>query len=362
MKQATNTLIYINMGSEMIFILNNRIKALDIDEGKRLSILAQIAQKLYNSEETDKLIRDCTSTLTLDGLYNLLHKVCHKSVITLDSASFTKMNEMVVMALKKDTLLMKNDFGLYHVTMNHLAGVDSLLKRKDITQAARRQVVRLTSGMRPYDYHLAKKDIVNLLVFKHSKISVYLKDCVQGDDGHFVVRPPRVCGFNCVETGTVGKEGLGDSLTGLSQYLASSKFKALDHFADEQNDKLGCDLFDNLKSSELVVVDKEYLARINTDLSHKILGSRDEYSNEAFQIELDFNLEDTMIQESSHHKSGIEMSIFDKPNQGKKSTGKVMGILDDGDDDTHDNNKLTSQKSNKEVISGNDLLDMMDDL
>ena len=66
MKQATNTLIYINMGSEMIFILNNRIKALDIDEGKRLSILAQIAQKLYNSEETDKLIRDCTSTLTLD--------------------------------------------------------------------------------------------------------------------------------------------------------------------------------------------------------------------------------------------------------------------------------------------------------
>lgn len=360
MKQATNTLVYVNLGSEMLYILNNRIKALDIEDTKRMSILCQIAQNLYNSEENDKLLRDCPTSLSLDSIYNLLHKICHKSVITLDSVSFAKMIEMIVMALKKDTLLMKNDFGLYHVTVNHLSCIDNLLKRKDLTLNIRQKVSEIMSGLKPYDFYLIKKDIINLLVFKHSKISIYLKDNVQANDGHFAVKPPKACGFNCVRTGTVGNDGLPDSLIGVNPFLASSRFKVLHHYTDEENDKLGYNLFENLKKNELVIVDKEYLSRINTDMSQKILGTQNDGVKEMIELELDFDEGDTMAHEPSQSKSKMEMSIFDKPNQGKKATGKVMGMLDDEDDDL--DSKPVKQAPKKEAFSGNDLLNMMDDL
>lgn len=358
MKQVANTLVYVNLGSEMIYILNNRIKALDIDEAKRISILCQIAQTLYGNEENDKLLRDCQSTLSIDSIYNLLHKVCHKSVITLDSVSFAKMIEMIVMALKKDVLLMKNNFGLFHVTVNHLTCVDSLLKRKDITLTTRQKVENLVSEMKPYDFYLVKKDILNLLVFKHSKISIYLRDNIQANDGHFSVKPPKICGFNCERTGIVGHGGLPDSLSGIVPFLGSSRFKIQSHYRDEENDKLGYDLFENLKKNELVIVDKEYLTRINTDFSQKILGSQIEGKKEMIELELDFNDGDTMAMENTQNQSSMNMSIFNSSSQGKKITGKVMGMLDDDDQDL----APKQPEKKKEAISGNDLLDMMDDL
>jgi Organic solute transport protein 1 len=385
-KASINYIMYLNLGSEMLYILNNRIKSLEIDDAKRISILSQIATNLYQNEENDRVLRETKTLIAPDALNSLLYKICHKSVITLDSSSFSKMVEMILMALKKDVELMKNDFGIIQVTLNHITSVDTILRNTSISSQARTTVTGFFNSMRNYDFFMLKRDFLNFLLFKHSKISIYLRDNIQANDGHFYIRPGKLAGFYTEKTGTIKlSDGvpIGDSVRGLKPFTATEKFaelvkksggptyqtrfRPLASYKDEENDKLGVDLFENLKKNELVIVDKEYLTKISEDMTTKILGAQSAGSKQdIISLDLDFSGPlDNLQKESASAPSKITgssfqvfSSNFDKG--ASKVTQKIDGLF--GDDLNSNPGNLKKEPEPKSAgLTGKDLLDMMDD-
>lgn len=380
----SNLLIYVNIGSEMIYILNNRIKSLELEDSKRLSILQQIAGFLYKSEDNIKHLREQKQLITIDSLYAMLNQVCQQSVITLDNLSFQKMVEMILMALKKDLMLMRNDYGIISITINHLECVERIVGTTHITVNLRKSLQSAFDDLTAYSFFMIKRDMLNYLLFKHSKISIYMRDNIQALDGHFIVRQPKLGGFNCEPTGTIRTwpEGkvVAEKTSGLKTNTVT-KFKVCYSYKHEENDKLGCDLFENLKKNELVIVDKEYLSKIQSDFSNKIIGSgsgKSKIGNDKLSLDFDFDVDQITNQspgknDLTSHKDLSMMSEFgsSKPqsNQGKT---KFKGLLDDNDDDilgkdaskvSQDQAKISKfDKSAGSKITGSNLLSMMDDL
>ena len=351
----TNKIMYYNLGCEMVFILNNRLKTLDIDDSKRVMILAQIADNLFRSEENQKLLNTNSSLLSIEGMYNILYKVCHKSVITLDSVSFQKMIEMVLMALKKDVLLTRNNFGLCSVTNNHLTSIEKMIQKKDSTETVRAMMNETFKNIPNYDFFMIKREILNLLAFKHLKISIYQKDKSQSTDGHFFIKSPRIAGFNVFKPGTTVSSTGMETSRGF-RVDPETKFKQCSHWTEEENDGLGYDVFENLKKNELVIVDKDYLSKIQNDMSQKILGSQTE-KNERLVLQFDFEAETAATTPSQGKQAQGQMFVFDKSKaESNKTHTKVTGMLKEDDDD----DAPASKK--KGDLTGNDLLDMMDDL
>ena len=353
-KSTANLILFANLGSEMVYILNNRIKSLDIVEQKRNSILCQIARNLYQGEEYLKMISDSTSLMSLEGLHNLLNKICHKSVITLDPSSFGKMIEMVLMALKKDVLLMKNDFGLRSVTINHFEGVDKIVKDRSITEPMRKLLEEHFSRMGLLDYSQVKRDILNLLIFKHSKISIYLKDEIQENDAHFIIRPPNVAGFNVNRTGAIfdGAGAAEGVINGIRP--VSSSFRIFTSFLEEGNDRLGDDLFEGLKKNEIVTVTSNYIRGQTEDMSAKILGSSLQQSKlDNIEMEMEFGEGEIKLGPGQNSSGdGYQKSEqFQAFNSSISKKNKAISLMDD--DQPTEPKKQEKQK---------DLLDMMDEL
>lgn len=332
------------------------------------------------------MLRETRSLISLDALNSLLYKICHKSVITLDSSSFSKMVEMILMALKKDIELMKNDFGIVQITFNHLTSVDSILKNTSVTGPGKAAVSTIFNSMRNYDYFMLKKDILNFLLFKHSKISIYLRDGIQANDGHFYIRPPKIAGFFTERTGSIKlSDGvpIGDSVRGLKPFTTTeqfgelvkrasstnyqTKFRLVANYKDEENDKLGTDLFENLKKNELVIVDKEYLSKISEDLTAKILGAQAIGSKqESISLDLDFagpgdttssNAKNTSMQPHGGSSFQVFSSTVDKG--GSKFSQKIDGFFGDN---IKSGTGPKGETPKPTAVSGKDLLDMMDDL
>lgn len=361
-KSTTNLIIYLNLGSEMLYILNNRIKSLDnVDESKRNSIMVQIATNLYQNNEFDSMISESTSILSLEGFHNMFHKVCHKSVITLDPSSFSKMIEMVLMALKKDLLLMKNDYGIYSVTMNHFEGVEKIIKKKNVTENMKEVVSKKFSEMSPYEFTLTKRAILNLLVNKHSKISIYLKDDIQDNDGHFIIKPNKNCGFHVNKTGNIFKlDGTVEgAIAGIKP--SSSYFRVCKSWRDEANDYLGCDLFENLKKGDLVIVDSKYLSNLNQDMTTKIIGtSKVSDRVETMNMDMDFEgAPEVKINQNGTPVTSEQYEIF-QSSVGKKN--KAAKLFEDEVDQGKEHGSKDEKRNETSSKSGAELLSMFDDL
>lgn len=367
LKAITNKLIYLNFGCEMIYILNNRVKSLEIEEDKRIFILKQIATALFSNSDFELVIKDAKSIITLEGFSNILHKVCHKSIITLDNHSYLKMIEMILMALKKDVLLMKNDFGIYSILLNHLEGVEKLIRTKEPVDPVRGWAFQISNSMKPFEFFMVKRDILNLLIYKHSKISVYLKNGFQANDSHIVIKPNDFAGFNIDPIGSV-TEGANSApsvpIEGLTP--PATKIHPLASFREEKNDKLGYDLFDGVKAKDLIIVDKEYLSKVNEDLSSKIIGrgqalKRDEIIPLDLNFEPDEDATNTReAQQKEQPTNSSNLPSKDPSSQTDPLLASKQKAIDKMFKDEPIQEEIKGKDKDKN-ITGQGLLDMMDE-
>lgn len=202
MKEITNALNLINIGCEMIYVINHRLGSLDIEGGKAKKTLEDITKTLF-SKRIEDLIYTKRSLFTLEGIKNSLDKVCHCSIITLDSVSFSKLFEMIVMAFKRQLLLSPNSFAIYHITKNHISGVNKIINDSKITKPIFDRFLMKFSEMDNYDYYSYRKSILNMFAHKNCKVSFYLNDGTQSNDSNILIKPCEVASFNVEPIGTV---------------------------------------------------------------------------------------------------------------------------------------------------------------
>uniref|UniRef100_A0A8C7VGP5 Organic solute carrier partner 1 n=1 Tax=Oncorhynchus mykiss TaxID=8022 RepID=A0A8C7VGP5_ONCMY len=173
MSSRTLPLLFINLGGEMLYILDQRLRAQNIPADKAKKVMNDIITTMFNKKFLEELFKP-QELYSKKALRTVFDRLAHASIMRLNQASMDKLYDLMTMAFKYQVLLCPRAKDILLVSFNHMDAIKdfvkdtpSVLSQVDETY---RQLIELSVQ---YD-----------LLFI---VSIFLKDKVQNSNGRFVL-------------------------------------------------------------------------------------------------------------------------------------------------------------------------------
>ncbi|KAG5192071.1 organic solute transport protein 1-domain-containing protein [Tribonema minus] len=167
-------MLVLNMGCEMLYILNQRLLAQNVPEDKSNRVLADVTRTMFATE--------------------VFKKLAHSSIMCLNDNSMDKLYDLITMGFKFQVIQVNQPHQLMQVLLNHLESIRRILCASDATSEAL-LVATISLCISTYGafdsgewFELRQK----LLLFfegRKTKVSLFLQHEVQRNDGVIVLNP-----------------------------------------------------------------------------------------------------------------------------------------------------------------------------
>lgn len=184
--------LIINLGCEMIYVLNSRLKAQNIEESKSITVLNDVVSSLFRHEFVEELFKrqDIKSYSYVKDFFD---KLAHSSIMKLNSNSMSKLYDLMVMSLKLQLMRIRNPNEIANITYNHINSILDIIKSKSTTD---NDVVRLVENIytrihfffkfyTSWDFIILKQTLFKFFQGKNVKVSIFIQDNVQDEKGSF---------------------------------------------------------------------------------------------------------------------------------------------------------------------------------
>ncbi|KAF9424570.1 hypothetical protein HW555_000381 [Spodoptera exigua] len=186
MSHYATPFIAINLGCEMVFVVDQRLKAQNISLDKSEKVLTDVVTVLFHPKLLDELFTpQPVASHTL--LRQLLQDISASSIMKLDDYSMSKLWDLMTMIFKWQLSVATNQ-NIFDITRRHLRSVAMLMPvffPKCIIEQVMRRFENLAQQFTDDDY----RDLSNTLLVwfseYHAKISVLLRLGLQRKDGSF---------------------------------------------------------------------------------------------------------------------------------------------------------------------------------
>ncbi|KAM7099007.1 protein OSCP1 isoform 3-T3 [Molossus nigricans] len=173
MSVRTLPLLFLNLGGEMLYILDQRLRAQNIPGDKarrdewtevdRKRVLHDIILTMFNKNFIEELFKP-QELYTKKALRTIYDRLAHASIMRLNQASMDKLYDLMTMALKYQVLLCPRPKDVLLVTFNHLDAIKGFIQDN------------------PALLNLVDETFRRLI-----EVSIFLKDKVQNSNGRFVL-------------------------------------------------------------------------------------------------------------------------------------------------------------------------------
>lgn len=169
-----NLFLVYNLTGEMIYTIAHRLKSVGTSQVKIKKVVSDLAQLAFSKDSRINL--QAVTSVDLVIIANLLYKISHCSIIMLDYQNFSKLFQMILMALKRQLLQCKSYRSLKQITLNHSQGIRDLLEGEfsQVAEDAYLSIEEEFKEVSSYDFYIIRRKLVNLLAFKNYKIGIYL--------------------------------------------------------------------------------------------------------------------------------------------------------------------------------------------
>lgn len=88
--ELTSPFVILNMGGEMIYILDQRLKAQNVEPSKAIKVLNDVTNSLFSEDFVIKLFEP-QKVFSLSFTKHLFEKVVHCSIMKLNETSMSKV-------------------------------------------------------------------------------------------------------------------------------------------------------------------------------------------------------------------------------------------------------------------------------
>lgn len=177
--------IVLNLGAEMVFILEQRLRAQNIENEKSQKVLQEILQFMFNKSFLDELFKP-QERHSYTAIKHLFTKLAHSSVMKLNENSMSKLFDLMVMGVKFQIISTTIPEELYHVTATHLDELDKLVTgsvAEGYIEEARNAFVSMCKGFTAYDFTMIKQNLLAFFQDRHIKVSLFIQEKIQSLDG-----------------------------------------------------------------------------------------------------------------------------------------------------------------------------------
>ncbi|KAJ0395029.1 hypothetical protein P43SY_003242 [Pythium insidiosum] len=245
-------MLIINMGAEMIYVLDQRLKAQSIPRDKSSKVLEDIIKTMHNDKFMNELFKP-HRMYSNASTRQIFDRLAHSSIMRLNTNSMDKLYDLMRMGFKFQMLSCSSADELVHVTMNHLENTKALIESADVKGLVD-ETILLTSQtfgtMSAADFFLLKQHLCRFFQDTRIKVSLFLQSGIQGADGTLSIRYDGLTATGGRVPGTIryfDDEGNVDdeerfSIASAEDSTAAPDVPVLDR--DQRNTQLGYNMYE----------------------------------------------------------------------------------------------------------------------
>ncbi|CAG9534071.1 unnamed protein product [Cercopithifilaria johnstoni] len=185
-------LLFLNMGSEMVYILQQRLKAQKIGKEKTTQVLRDILHILFNTKFLKELFEPqhiCSKQI----IRIFFEKLVHSSIMRLNKTSMDKLYALMTMTYKYQLQLCNGSENIAFITLNHLDCIREILpedeKLSQFLDVAHRMVIMTYYEIPLWEQAMIRSCLLNFFQDSRVNISLFLRENKQTEEGRFILFP-----------------------------------------------------------------------------------------------------------------------------------------------------------------------------
>lgn len=186
MSHFATPIIVVNLGCEMVYVIDQRLKAQNVGLDKSEKVLTDIVTVLLHPKLLDELFIP-QPVATHAVIKQLLQAISTTSIMKLDEYSMSKLWDLMTMIFKWQLFVATNQ-NIFDISRRHLKSVATLLPNyftKSLLEHAMKRFEYLNNRFTDEDYKSLSSTLILWFSEYHTKISVLLRLDLQKSDGTF---------------------------------------------------------------------------------------------------------------------------------------------------------------------------------
>ncbi|XP_071957171.1 protein OSCP1-like [Antedon mediterranea] len=381
MSLRTLPLLFINLGGEMMYILDQRLRAQNIPHDKSKKVLHDIVGAMLNKRFVEELFKP-QELYTKKAMRTVFDRLAHASIMRLNTASMDKLYDLMTMAFKHQVSLCLRPQDVLLVTLNHLDAIHKYVEDVPVirnqVESVHQMLYQIYASMTAGEFQLLRQTLLTFFQDTHIRVSIFLKDKVQNSNGRFVLPINGLLPFGVESPGTIRY------FDGSGQPVQTSKFQVKQSYNVNTTEgsfdlkgnrvtKLGTNMYNVVRPSETSVSHTKHasqakpvseerasaninpLVKAELNLLAHLMGSVDVNSSKKKDSSIKLSLFNTEEEEQEFKETRPPTEMYDwkvikidaSKNKTSDELNKIMGDLDIAE---------SSSQSSK----GDDLLELMD--
>lgn len=366
--------VVVNLGAEMVFILEQRLRAQSIDTEKAQKVLQEILKFMFNKAFLEELFKP-QERHSYTATKHLFTKLAHSSVMKLNENSMSKLFDLMVMGVKFQIISTTIPEELYHLTLKHLDEVSKLIAgtpSEQYVDDCRSQFVSMCKGFTAFDFTMIKQHLLAFFQDRHVKVSLFIQEKIQSLDGTLNIYYTGIGPIFSMKPGTVNYYSKGKvrdtdelKIESAENYEANPYKKRLQGATDEH---LGMNMYAENRVSLCSRPRPKEEGKVDESQKPTIKKPEKEESKDHSHTEQEYNFLAKMIRSSDEPQEKIKISFpGDIKATGAAGSASETPMINIDVGDSNIKKKETMMKDfedldvNKgDAEEGDDLLDLMD--
>eukprot|EP00227_Mantoniella_beaufortii_P020766 CAMPEP_0197599842 /NCGR_PEP_ID=MMETSP1326-20131121/32193_1 /TAXON_ID=1155430 /ORGANISM="Genus nov. species nov., Strain RCC2288" /LENGTH=275 /DNA_ID=CAMNT_0043166855 /DNA_START=137 /DNA_END=960 /DNA_ORIENTATION=+ len=181
-----------NLGSEMLYILEQRLRAQSITPDKSVKVLHDVVKSMFDPGFVSELFKP-QEVYSQRSTRQIFDKLAHSSIMRLSESSMDKLYDLMTMGFKYQLIQCRMPEDVLAVTLTHLATVKSYLTDPDVIAlvtsceaALRTHFGAFTQG----EWYALRQALHRFLTDRQVKVSLFLQEGIQHSDGRIKLPSP----------------------------------------------------------------------------------------------------------------------------------------------------------------------------
>merc|ERR1711920_756100 len=126
----TMPVLIVNMGGEMVYILEQRLQAQKIPDAKGQKVLHDVVRTMYYPRFIEELFKP-QEMYSIQSTRQIFDRLAHSSIMRLNQSSMSKLYDLMTMGVKYQVMSCASPDQLLLVTLNHIESVKELVASED---------------------------------------------------------------------------------------------------------------------------------------------------------------------------------------------------------------------------------------
>ncbi|XP_054462471.1 protein OSCP1a isoform X2 [Anoplopoma fimbria] len=190
MSVRTLPLVFINLGGEMLYILDQRLQAHNTSEDNSEKVMNDIVGAMFSKDFMDELLKP-QQLYSHRTLKTVLTRLAHASIMRLNPASMDRLYELMVMAFKYQVFLCPRPKDLLLITYNHIDTIREFVRHTPVVvnqvDETHRKIIEVYSSLPEGEFQLLRQTLLIFFQDMHVRVSIFLKNKVQNHNGRFAL-------------------------------------------------------------------------------------------------------------------------------------------------------------------------------